>query len=138
MLLALTKEQGVEHRVHFAGYQGETRPYYELMDVFALASAYEAFGLVLVEAMFAGLPIVATRVGGIPTVVAEDETGYLVAPRSPPALAARLIELALDPAMRHAMGTKGRARARAEFRAERYVRDVDSLYQRLARARGLI
>ena len=105
------------------------------MDVFALASAHEAFGLVLVEAMFAECPVVATRVGGIPAVVSDGDTGFLVAPMAPQALADRLLRLLEDPALRVAMGKSGLARAREKFSAERYVREFDELYQRLAKER---
>lgn len=121
--------------MHFVGYQANPQPYYALMDVFALASASEAFGLVLVEAMFAGLPVVATRVGGIPTVVAEGETGLLVDPGDPLALANALLKLERSRSLRHDMGAKGRIRALTRFSAERYVADVDRLYQKLASQR---
>lgn len=135
MLRGLASQLGVSDHVLFAGYQGDTRPYYEIMDIFALASAHEAFGLVLVEAMFAGLPVVATRVGGIPTVVKQGETGFLVEPKAPAELAKRLLDLISNPSQRQSMGEMGLMRARAEFGAERYVRQFDELYQRLAAKR---
>lgn len=135
LLRSLAGQLGVAEHVIFAGYQGETRPFYEVMNIFALASAHEAFGLVLVEAMFAGLPIVATRVGGIPTVVKDGETGYLVASKAPVELADRLLTLSKDASQRQSMGQAGLARARAEFGADRYVRQFDDLYQRLAAQR---
>lgn len=131
MLRQLTTEQGVAHRVHFLGYQANPRPYYALMDVFAIASAQEAFGLVLVEAMFAGLPVVATRVGGIPSVVDERETGLLVERGRPMEIADAILTLEGNPDLRRAMGHKGRAKALAEFGEDRYVRDVGGLYQNL-------
>jgi L-malate glycosyltransferase len=132
MLSQLASDLQVTHAVHFVGYQANPQPYYALMNVFALASASEAFGLVLVEAMFAGLPVVATRVGGIPTVVAEGETGLLVDPGKPSALTNALLKLERSSSLRYDMGVKGRARALAHFSAERYVADVDQLYQKLA------
>lgn len=133
----LASELGVKSFVHFAGYQSDPQPFYAVMDIFALASASEAFGLVLVEAMFAALPVVATRVGGIPSIVVEGETGALVAPFEPRQLADELLKLAANEARRHAMGERARERARAEFSAERYVSDVDRLYQRLLAQGGL-
>jgi glycosyltransferase involved in cell wall biosynthesis len=135
MLRALARQVGVEERVLFTGYQGDTRPYYEIMDIFALASAREAFGLVLVEAMFSHLPVVATHVGGIPSIVDAGETGYLVDPANPTELAAKLIALINDAPRRKSMGETGLLRARARFGADRYVRQVDELYQRLAAER---
>jgi glycosyltransferase involved in cell wall biosynthesis len=138
MLQDLAARLGVSKVVVFTGHLPDPRPFYGLMDVFALASAYEAFGIVLVEAMFAGVPVVATRVGGVPHVVADGDTGLLVEPGQPEALAARLTELLGDPERRRVMGEEGRRRARRYFSAERYVADVDALYQRLARERGLL
>lgn len=135
MLRNLTAQLGASDSVLFAGYQGETRPYYDVMDVFALASAREAFGLVLVEAMFANLPIVATRVGGIPFVVKNGETGFLVEPKAPAVLADRFMGLIKNAALRKLMGQRGHERAVAHFGAERYVREFDDLYQRLANQR---
>lgn len=134
-LRELADTLGVAAQVRFAGYQAEPRPCYALMDVFALASATESFGLVLVEAMYAALPVVATRVGGIPSVVDEGGSGLLVSPGQPSVLAEALLSLRRDPARRQALGRAGRARATANFGAERYVREVDCLYQRLAAQR---
>lgn len=135
MLRALATQLGVAEQVIFAGYQLDTRPYYEVMDIFALASAHEAFGLVLVEAMYSCLPVVATHVGGIPGVVLEGETGYLVPAHDAPALAHRLVKLGNDSALRHAMGLRGFDRARNEFGSGRYVHEFDNLYQRLVNQR---
>ena len=135
MLRQLASDLQVADAVHFAGYQVNPQPYYALMDVFTLASAAEAFGLVLVEAMFAELPVVATRVGGIPTVVLEGDTGLLVEPGEPSSLANALLKLESSSDLRSGMGKKGRTRALARFSAARYVDDVDQLYQRLASKR---
>lgn len=134
-LRALAQALGVSKQVVFAGYQPDPTPLYQMMDVFALASQWEAFGLVLVEAMFAGLPVVATRVGGIPSIVNERETGFLVPPSDPAAIADALLALCRDAALRERMGAAGLTRARAQFTAERYVREVDALYQALANER---
>ena len=125
----------IADRVYFTGYQANPRPMYAAMDVFALASAHEAFGLVLVEAMLAGLPVVATRVGGIPDVVAEGVSGRLVPASTPESLADALLGLLQSPALRAQFGAAGLARAREQFGADRYVREFDQLYQRLANGR---
>ena len=132
MLRLLASQLGVSGHVYFAGYQGNTQPFYEVMDIFALASAREAFGLVLVEAMYARLPVVATCVGGIPTVVKAGETGFLVKPKDPEELADRLRLLLNNVSLRQSMGEAGLAFARANFSADRYVSQVDDLYQSLA------
>ena len=128
MLASLADELGVAERVHFCGYQADTSSYYRVMDVFALASAHEAFGLVLVEAMLVGLATVATRVGGIPSVVDDGVTGLLVPALDPSSLAAALVDLHRAPARRTEMGARGKARAEAHFGAARYVDAIDHLY----------
>lgn len=136
LLRALASDLGVADRVHFTGYQADTAAYYRVMDLFALASAHEAFGLVLVEAMLLGLPVVATRVGGIPTVVEDGITGVLVPALDPPALASAVIALQRDPARRQMMGLHGKDRAETQFGAARYVDAIDDVYTRcLADAR---
>jgi glycogen(starch) synthase len=83
------------------------------LDVLVLPSAYEELGSVLIEAMAAGLPVVATRVGGIPEVVADGETGLLVPPGDAPALAAAVDRLLADPALAKRLGASARSRAAA-------------------------
>ncbi|WP_353221932.1 glycosyltransferase [Salinisphaera sp. C84B14] len=134
----LASKLGVEQSVIFAGYQGDPQAFYQLMDVFALASVREAFGLVLVEAMFAELPVVATHVGGIPDVVKDGDTGYLVEPSRPDDLASAILNLAHDTKKRRSMGQNGRKRAMARFGAKRYVDEVDRLYRRLLFERKVI
>lgn len=136
MLEALTATLGIAECVIFTGYQADTRPFYTVMDIFALSSAFEAFGLVLVEAMYAKLPIVATRVGGIPTVVAENQTGFLVSPGKPPELADSLLSLIEDQTLRQRLGERGFDRAHEKFSSQRYVGDVADLYERLAARSG--
>lgn len=130
-LTRLAQSLGLEQSVIFAGYQAEPRGFYHLMDVFVLASAYEAFGLVLVEAMLAGVPIVATAVGGIPFVLDEGRAGVLIPPSNPQLLAEAVTALLSDTHRMGSLADLGKARALAEFSADRYVREVDDLYRSL-------
>ncbi|MES1926952.1 group 1 glycosyl transferase [Salinisphaera sp. T31B1] len=130
-LEALCERLSIRDKVLFVGYQADTYKYYELMDIFALASEREAFGLVNAEAMRCSLPVVATRVGGIPDVVEHEKTGLLVPPRDVDAMAKSLFRLISDPSLRECMGAAGKLRADREFSAEGYVARVESLYQRL-------
>jgi glycosyltransferase involved in cell wall biosynthesis len=132
-LEALADELGVRDAVCFVGYQGRVRPYLDLMDVLVHPAASEAFGLVLVEAMFARLPVVATAVGGIPKVVEDQKTGLLVPPGDPAKVADRLLFLWRNPAVREQMGAAGAIRARATFSESRYVEEVAALYESLYR-----
>jgi starch synthase len=86
---------------------------------------------VTLEAMAHGLPVVATRAGGIPDKVLEGVTGRLVAPGDADALATALADVAGDPARREEMGRRGRARAQAEFAWERIIERVLALYRSL-------
>ena len=101
--------------------------------VFACPSLYEPLGIVNLEAMACGTAVVGTRVGGIPEVVADGETGLLVPPDDPAALAAALNALVLDPARAAAMGAAGRKRAAAEFGWDAIAAQTAGLYAALLR-----
>ena len=103
--------------------------------VFACPSLYEPLGIVNLEAMACGAAVVASRVGGIPEVVADGQTGILVPPGDPAALAAALNALALDRDRAAAMGRRGRERAVAEFSWASVAAQTAGLYSELATAR---
>ncbi|MDR0954018.1 MAG: glycosyltransferase [Rikenellaceae bacterium] len=126
------EHNGLSEYVSFAGWQSDTSALYSKYQIFCLSSIFEAFGLVLAEAARAGLPVVATRVGGIPEVVEEGVTGFLVPPRDPVALAERILALADDPALARRMGQQGRARVEALFTAERMVERYKQVYNEKA------
>ena len=98
----------------------------------------ETFGIVLIEGMAMGLPVVATRFGGIPEVVADGETGLLVEPRDVAALAAAIEQLINDPAMAREMGQKGMSRAERLFSAGAVARSLTAIYTELASAKGRV
>lgn len=120
---------GIVGRVHFVGMMDDPGNYYELMDVFCLLSESESFGLVLVEAMYHSLPLVATRVGGIPEIVKEGETGFLVDPYSPDQVSERLNHLLNDKTLRDSMGENGEVRALEDFNVDEYAIQIKELYQ---------
>ena len=99
--------------------------------VFACPSLYEPLGIVNLEAMACGTPVVASRVGGIPEVVSDGETGLLVPPDDPAALAAALNALVSDPGRADAMGAAGRKRAAAEFGWDAIAAQTVALYTEL-------
>ena len=96
-----------------------------------LPSLEEAFGLPLAEAMASGLPTVATRVGGMPELVVDGETGLLVPPDDAGALADALVRLLEDPALASRLGAGGRARAVERFSWDAVAERALSLYQPL-------
>ncbi|HYC36436.1 MAG TPA: glycosyltransferase family 4 protein [Usitatibacter sp.] len=97
--------------------------------VFVLPSHWEAMPMAILEAMAAGLPVVATRVGGIPYTVGDGVTGTLVEPRNLNALSQALVGVLGDAARRRAMGAAGRARASDEFSAEKVIPAIESLWR---------
>jgi phosphatidylinositol alpha-mannosyltransferase len=112
----------------------EKARYFASADVFcAPATGQESFGIVLLEAMAAGVPIVASDIHGYKQVVQRGVQGLLVEPRKPRALAAALYTLALDPEMRDRMGEAGRARA-PEFSWERVTEQVIDFYREVRTA----
>jgi glycosyltransferase involved in cell wall biosynthesis len=107
----------------------ETRDWLERADVFVHTSRWEGFGIVLLEAMVAGLPIVATRVSAVPEVVADGVTGTLVEPGDVDAVAAALSDLLADPERRRALGDAGLARACSEFSVARMADRTLEVYE---------
>lgn len=128
---------GVSDRLIMAGFQINPHPFFKMMDIFAIASHMEAFGLVSVEAMFHKLPVIATRVGGLKDIVLHNETGILVDAHQPKQIAAAISKLVLDKQLRVRMGKSGYSRAQNEFSAQRYVNDVEKLYRELIAKKGI-
>ena len=133
--VALTKlacSLGVGGRVHFLGNRDDVASVYRAADVFALASRQESFGLALAEAGLFGLPVVASNVGGIPEVVADEETGLLVPADDVAAFSLALGRLGADPALRARLGAAGRARVGQMFNATRMAEQFEAVYEGLA------
>jgi glycosyltransferase involved in cell wall biosynthesis len=114
-LRTLADHLGLADAVHFLGTRGDLREVYGGLDILALPSLEEGSPNVLLEAMAAGLPVVATSVGGVPEIVQDGRTGILVPPAAPGALAQALSSLAADGAGRRRLGAEGQRRVRAEF-----------------------
>ena len=112
-LRSFAEQLGIADRVTFTGAvkQTELPNYYSAADVFALPSYYESFGLVALEAMACGTPVVVSRVGGLKTFVKHGESGYLIPWRCPEPFAQRLDMLLANPGLRNSLGAAARARA---------------------------
>lgn len=136
--MALVKELKIAHQVIFAGYQSDTAKFYSIFDVFSLVSAYEAFGLVLAEAMLHKLPVVATNVGGMRFIVSDNETGFLVEKYQITAIADKLMVLCNDAELRKRMGKKGYERAMENYTEENYVKKIAALYLELCEQKKII
>ncbi len=128
---------GIARHILSVGYQEDVAPYYSFFDALVLPSANEGTPVVAIEALAAGRPVVATRVGGLPDVVSEGEDGFLVEVGDVEGVAAALERLARDPALRARMGAAGPPRVVPRYRVERLVDDVDALYRELLTEKGL-
>ena len=124
------KELKIHRRVHFLGWREDVSDLLEAVDLFVLPSLNEGMGRAAVEAMAAGLAVVATKVGGLPLIVDEGKTGLLVAPEDAGALAATIVHVLSSPGMRRAMGEAGRRKA-AAFSDDAMVEKIESLYRRI-------
>jgi glycosyltransferase involved in cell wall biosynthesis len=129
-------ELGVAKRCLSVGYQENVARFYDAMDALLLTSVNEGTPVSVIEALAAGRPVVATRVGGVSDVVRNGVDGFLVEVGDVESLAARLAELAGDPELRARMGNAGRAHVIERYAVERLVDDVDRLYRSLLPPRG--
>ena len=125
-------ELGLGEAVTFAGFRNDLPSLLPGADVFCLPTEREAFGLVFLEAMAARLPVVACRSGGVPEIVVDGETGFLVAPRDSSALAKHLLMLLNDKALAHRMGEAGYARCTTLFAPEKiasqWMTELETLF----------
>ncbi len=127
-ILAEAERLGIEHRVHLPGFVAEPAKLIGLFDIFALSSRSEQFPISVVEAMAAGLPVVAPAVGDVAAMVAEANAPYIVSSDDEKALASALDRLAHDPAARQAIGVGNRDRARREYDEAAMVGRYKALY----------
>jgi L-malate glycosyltransferase len=125
------KEHHLEKHVLLAGFRPDALSLHKAFDIFVMSSITEGLGTSLLDAMACGKPVVATTAGGIPEVVVDRETGFLVAPRDHEAMASAITTLLKDGSLRQRMGEAGRARARVHFSAERMVQDTLRVYERV-------
>jgi glycosyltransferase involved in cell wall biosynthesis len=134
-LRRLALQLAVNHAVEIRAWMEDPRPVFHEADVVTLPSRSEGFGRVLVEAACLAKPVVASCVGGIPEVVVDGETGLLIPPDNPSALAEALIRLLGDPHLRHQLGAAARERALARFTARQHVEGVEAVYEELVQTR---
>ena len=131
------KELGVVRECFFLGYQDDVTGFLAAFDAFVLPSGNEGTPVSAIEALGAGRPVVATRVGGVPDVVRDGVDGYLVEAGDVAGLAEALARLAADPELRDRMGAAGRERVLPRYAVERLIDDVDRLYRSLLEVEGL-
>ncbi|UCD79993.1 MAG: glycosyltransferase family 4 protein [Desulfobacterales bacterium] len=120
-------------RVKFLGWRDDVDEIIPVFDILALPSLNEGMGRVLVEAMAAGKPLVASNVGGIPDLVQHNENGLLVPPADEKALAAAIMQLINEPEKATLMGRRGQELCE-QFSIEKMVEKIDNLYQELLKS----
>jgi glycosyltransferase involved in cell wall biosynthesis len=131
-----TAQLGIESCVDFLGYVKDVEKVFPTLDVFLLPSLTEGIPLALLEAMACGLPVVATAVGGVPEVVRHEESGILIPPGDPVALAEAMGRLLDQPAERSRLGTNARARVHDCFGLEKMAGAYRHLYSEVYQQRG--
>jgi glycosyltransferase involved in cell wall biosynthesis len=122
---------GIADRTHFVGYRTDVGSLYAALDAVTLSSANEGTPVAVIEALAAGLPAVATDVGGVADVVPDGRAGFLVPAGDHDAMAERLLRLAGDVELRHRLGEGGAAWVRERYSVPRLVSDIDRLYRSL-------
>lgn len=130
-LEALAKRIGVGESVHFLGFRSDAREVTRLLDMLVVPSLTEGSPLVVLEAMAAGVPVVASDVGGIPDQIRHEREGLLVPPGDPKALEDALLCLLRDPAYARVLGEEGRRRVHSEFGHGTMVRRVEEVYRKI-------
>ncbi len=128
-LALLGQSLSVSTRLHLVGWCSDLRRLYASCDLVALTSINEGTPVALIEAMAAGLPVVATSVGGVSDVIEHGVTGMLVSAREPAAFADGLRSLISNETARRQMGQRARQRVRERFTSTRLIDDIDRLYQ---------
>lgn len=127
-LVKAAAASGCADRVHFTGELRNVSSVLQAADLLVLNSRQEPFGLVLVEAMSSGTPVLATRVGGIPEIVRDSENGWLVEQGDTHGLASKLLELSRNPAMLHQSAKAGREITCPQFSLQRFQSNLQRVY----------
>jgi glycosyltransferase involved in cell wall biosynthesis len=124
----LAEKMGVSQYLRLTGARSDVPELLAAFDIFALSSLTEGLPLAVPEAMAVGLPVISTAVGGLPDVIEDGVTGYLVPPEDEAALRGRLEQLSKDRAQAQALGCFARSSALARYSSERMLRDYLALY----------
>lgn len=126
------QKRGLSNKVHLAGFMPDAKKYLSGFDIFALSSVKEGLPYVLMEAMHAGLPIVATRVGGVPDMIEHGRSGLMVSPRNTSHLAEALGYLLRESKKRQTFGVRAQEKAATQFKRDPMLQKTISLYRKLA------
>jgi len=130
-LHTFVQEHQLEPYIEFLGFRRDVPELLAQLDMLVLPSQQEPFGKIVIEAMAMETPVIASRVGGVPEIVVDGETGLLVPPQDPAALHHAIRRLLADAALRERMGKAGRLRVEACFSLERNVQATQAIYREL-------
>jgi len=126
-LRGLIKDLGIGDRVYWGGFRTDIPEIMREFDLIAVPSLAEPFGRTTIEAMAAGLPVVATNTGASPEIVLDGVTGLLVGPDDPDGMCEAIVRILSDPALAGSMGSAGRRRIDEKFTVKRYVSDIEDI-----------
>jgi glycosyltransferase involved in cell wall biosynthesis len=132
----LIEELNLQDNVRLVGFQSDVPSFLSAIDVFAFATKSEGFGQVLVEAMAAGKPVVASRIPPLTEIVVDGETGLLVEPENPKVFADAITGLLMDPNQRQCMSRLAHTRVQRHFAADRMAAETLALYDEICRKKN--
>jgi N-acetyl-alpha-D-glucosaminyl L-malate synthase BshA len=125
------RDNGIEGKVHFLGKQDNIEELIGISDLLLLPSENESFGLVALEAMACEVPVVASRVGGLPEVITDGVEGFLVEPQDVTNMAARALDILADESLRREMGARARETAHLRFCSTKIIPAYEAFYQKV-------
>lgn len=131
VLARVSGDERLHRATVLAGFRRDISQILNASDVLVCPSDFESFGVANIEAMACGVPVVSTNVGGPAETLLDGETGFLVPPRDPAALAARVKTLLADPSLRQRMGANGRARVLEHFALDTHMKQLQEVYAQL-------
>jgi glycosyltransferase involved in cell wall biosynthesis len=133
LLKRTTSELNIGNKVRMLGARSDIGTIMQALDVLVVNSSVEPFGLVILEAMACGTPVLAAAVDGIPEIIEHDENGWLFPPRNEGALAQAIVNLSRQPRLRARLAEHGQQHVAAHFSADRYITELQAFYLSLAR-----
>lgn len=128
---------GINDKCSFIGFQEDIPAILKITDILVLSSHIEGLPMVILEAMASGIPVVASAVGGIPEVVEDGKTGFLVQPGNPYSLSEKLAELIIDKNLRERMGESGKLKVEKSFSESVMIQETEHVYLNMIKAKGL-
>lgn len=132
----LVKSRNMGDKVEFLGARKDVPQFMKMMDIFVLASLQEGFPRTLIEAMYAGLPVIASNISGIPEIISHRENGFLIPPGDPAAIRDSALALYRDSKLLLKMGVNARRKIMSGYLPGQYVQKLEQLYLRLLERKG--